>query len=68
MEKTLHELLENVGDTYPDFVIGVKSGLKNIPDGYQRMIEYINSTPNVTTSMIAVKLSELRGIKRNETI
>lgn len=65
MKERLKNLLENVVDTYPDFVIGVVSGLKNVSNGYESMIEYVESTPDVTTSMICGKLSELRGIKRN---
>ena len=65
MKERLQNILENVVDTYPDFVIGVVSGLKNVSNGYESMIEYIESTPEVTISMICSKLSELRGIKRN---
>ena len=52
MKERLQNILENVVDTYPDFVIGVVSGLKNVTNGYESMIEYIESTPEVTTSMI----------------
>ncbi|MCR5542398.1 MAG: hypothetical protein K6F71_16450 [Ruminococcus sp.] len=49
----LEELLKKVPDSYPDFVLGMKSFLED--DGIEiteKMIKFMQDNPNATTSEI----------------
>lgn len=61
-EQRLKELLTNVVDSYEDFVevILLLSKRNNL---VEQMIEYIENTPDVTTSDIDIKINDLRGLK-----
>ncbi|MBQ8728494.1 MAG: hypothetical protein IJY83_08445 [Oscillospiraceae bacterium] len=66
MDKTeiLKTLLENVSDSYEDFVVGgMRSAEKR--EGYaEKIIEYILSHPKATTSdIIQYETEEIIGIK-----
>ena len=61
--KRLEELLNNVSDGYPDFVIStVHSAIRNnITD---QLIAFIEEHPDANSSEIIFKNSELKGIKK----
>lgn len=51
------KILENVSDSYEDFVIGTMLAAKTDEDR-NKIINFINSTPNVDTSQIIEYLSD----------
>lgn len=61
-EQKLRVLLSNVADSYEDFVnvILLLSKRNNLVD---QMIEFVESTPDVTTSDVDIKINDLRGLK-----
>ena len=63
-EQRLKELLEGIGDTYTDFVRGILAIGKRVPNAYEKLIEYIEDTPDVNTSLVIEKMDELEGIKK----
>lgn len=60
-EQKLREHLTNIKDSYDDFVetILLLSKRNNL---VEKMIEYIENTPNVTASDIDDKIDDLRGL------
>lgn len=61
----LKALLENVCDTYPDFVHGVMLVVRdeggNVAD---KLIKYIKANPKANSSEITVYLNEIIGIPK----
>ena len=60
-EQKLREHLTNIKDSYDDFVetILLLSKRNNL---VEQMIEYIENTPDVTTSDVDDKIDDLRGL------
>lgn len=55
LEKDIEELanrLENIPDAYPDFILGVLAYAKKKPERLKRVMDYINSKPDITSSDI----------------
>lgn len=63
-EQRLKELLEGISDTYSDFVRGILAIGKRVPNAYETLVEYIENTPDVNTSLVIEKMTELKGIKK----
>ncbi|MCH5200612.1 MAG: hypothetical protein J1F60_06590 [Oscillospiraceae bacterium] len=61
-EQRLKELLTNVSDSYDDFVNGELLFAKK-HNYVDKIIDFIENTPNVTTSQVIEKGAELSGIK-----
>ena len=61
-EQKLRELLTNVADSYEDFVEGELLFAKK-RNYVEKIIEFIENTPDVTTSQVIEKGAELSGIK-----
>lgn len=55
----LRELLENVSDTYTDFVDGMCCTLKNDDENIQKVIAYIKDNPDSKSDDIIEYLDEL---------
>lgn len=60
----LRHLLDNVSDSYEGFTISGLAFCKDIPNGYQCLIQYIEDNPNITTSGIVEFVTNMRGIKK----
>ncbi len=56
--KELRELLDNVSDSYYDFIVGICAAVKSREDGAQLMIDYIKAHPEATSSDIIEVLEE----------
>ena len=63
-QEKLRHLLDNVSDSYEGFTISGLAFCRNIPNGYQQLIKFIENNPNVTSSEIVEFVSDLRGIKK----
>ncbi len=60
-EDYLKTLLENISDTYSDFVqVTLISAVRN--NVVDDIIEYINQNSNVNTSDVLIRMNELEGI------
>lgn len=61
-EQKLKELLIDIPSSYDDFVniILLLSKRNNL---VEQMIEFIESSPDVTTSDVDIKINDLRGLK-----
>ena len=57
----LKELLENVSDTYEDFVMGILADTKD-DDKRAKITEYIKSNPDAKTDDIIECLDKLEGL------
>lgn len=64
-EKKLIELLDSIDDAFENFHCGIIKGCKTVENGIEKMLEYVESTPNITTSLVVRHLADMRGIKRN---
>ena len=62
-EQKLKELLTNISDSYDDFT-DIQFRLAKKYSFVDRLIEFIENTPNVTTSQVIDKGCEFRGIKK----
>lgn len=58
----LKRMLEGVCDTYTDFVTGVLVSTKGNEEKQKKMIEFIKTHPNATSSEIIEYLDLLEGI------
>ena len=63
-ESKLKSLLDNVSDSYKDFVDGIMIRAKkyNLTD---KLIDLIGNSENITTSQIIGAVSDMRGIKNS---
>lgn len=63
-ETKLKSLLDNVSDSYKDFVDGIMIRAKkyNLTD---KLIDLIGNSENITTSQIIGAVSDMRGIKNS---
>lgn len=64
-EKKLIELLDSIDDAFDNFHSGIIKGCKTVENGIEKMLEYVENTPNITTSLVVRHLADMRGIKRN---
>lgn len=48
----LKNLLENISDSYYDFVVGILNKAKRYPEKSDELIEYIKNNPNIHTSEV----------------
>lgn len=63
-QEKLRRLLDNISDSYEGFTISGLAFCKDIPNGYQRLIKFIEDNPNITTSEVVEFVSDMRGIKK----
>lgn len=60
----LKQLLENVSDTYDDFVYGIMQTAKKSPKNCEKLYDYIKNNPSANTSeIITFETEEIYGIK-----
>lgn len=63
-EEKLRQVLENVSDSYPDFVDGGLMESRHYPDYADKIIAFIEANPDATTSdIILYETEEIFGIK-----
>ncbi len=60
-----HRTLENVIDSYDDFVIGLRSDLRYHPENIETILKFISDDPTRTTSDIIEYEWFLEGIDIN---
>ena len=64
MKDELKKLLENVSDTYYDFVKGALIEAKKDESYAEKLIDYLKNNPDATTSeIIKYETEEIFGIK-----
>ncbi len=66
MEERLREVLETISDSYDNFPGAIIRGCKTVENGIDKMLKFVENTPEITTSMVVRHLADMRGIKRNE--
>ncbi len=64
MERDVEELrmlVENIPDAYPDFVNAMCRDSQDVENGVKRLIAFIKSHPNATSSDVIDELSDMLG-------
>ena len=57
----LRELVENIPDTYPDFVNAMCRDSQEVENGVEHLIDFIKSHPDATSSDVIDEMSDMLG-------
>ena len=61
LEDELKALVENISDSYPEFVRAVCEDSQDVESGTQHMVDFIKNHPSATSSDVINELSDILG-------